>query len=269
MEPSVRDVITELLSVAADCGQPEVRVRLLIDACAIFGFSANTVRVTLVKMRAQGLVESPSRGLYQLGPERRALSEQVMSWRRMREELVPWDGSWIGAVTGHLSRADRAALGKRNRALRLLGFRELEEGLSLRPNNRAGGVAQMRAQLLRLGGEPGVVLCRADQLSADDVERAMQLWDSEAMLRRYGALTERLATSAAQRATLGIEQAMHEAFVLGREVIRWLALDPLLPERMVPQQARDALIDAMIRYDADGRWLWREYLGVIGNEYAA
>ena len=269
MEPTVRDVITELLSVAEDSRQPEVRVRLLIDACAIFGFSPNTVRVTLVKMRAEGLVESPARGLYRLGPERRALSEQVMSWRTAHERLVPWDGSWVAVASGHLSRADRAVLGKRDRALRLLGFRALEQGLWLRPNNLRGGVTQMRAQLGRLGLEPGALVFRLEELSDEDSERAMQLWESEATLSRYRELCVRLATSSARRATLSEEKAMREAFVLGREVISQLALVPLLPERLLPREARDELIEAMSRYDADGRFLWRDYLGIAGSEDAA
>ncbi|MBW1876383.1 MAG: hypothetical protein JRI98_13680, partial [Deltaproteobacteria bacterium] len=56
MQVSAKSIITEVLSVVEASGHPAVRVSLLIDACAIFGFSANTVRVTLVKMRADRAV---------------------------------------------------------------------------------------------------------------------------------------------------------------------------------------------------------------------
>ncbi|MBW2161847.1 MAG: PaaX family transcriptional regulator, partial [Deltaproteobacteria bacterium] len=67
MQVSAKSIITEVLSVVEASGHPAVRVSLLIDACALFGFSANTVRVTLVKMRADRAVASPERGAYQLG----------------------------------------------------------------------------------------------------------------------------------------------------------------------------------------------------------
>jgi hypothetical protein len=62
---------------------------------------------------------------------------------------------------------------------------------------------------------------------------------------------------------------MREAFLLGREVIRWVTLDPLLPEQMVASRERDALVEAMTRYDETGQLLWRRYLGVAETEEAA
>ena len=62
---------------------------------------------------------------------------------------------------------------------------------------------------------------------------------------------------------------MREAFLLGREVIRWTVLDPLLPEAIVPGEERSALINAMKEYDRTGRNLWRQYLGVAESEEAA
>ena len=81
MRVTAKSLVTEVLSVARAGRQPSVRVSLLIDACALFGFSANTVRVTLAKMRAAGDVDSPSRGLYRLGPRSLDLSDRVMGWR--------------------------------------------------------------------------------------------------------------------------------------------------------------------------------------------
>jgi DNA-binding transcriptional regulator PaaX len=143
MQVTTKSIITEVLSVVEASGHPAVRVSLLIEACAIFGFSANTVRVTLVKMRADGTV--------------------------------------------------------------------------------AG----------------------------------------------YIELREQLEDSTARRDELSLEEAMREAFLLGREVIRWVTLDPLLPEQMVPIRERDALVEAMTRYDETGQALWRRYLGVAETEEAA
>ena len=76
MPATARSIVTEVLSVGEDIGNPVLPVRTLIDSCALFGFSANTVRVTLVKMRADGALESPERGMYRLGPASRERAER-------------------------------------------------------------------------------------------------------------------------------------------------------------------------------------------------
>lgn len=269
MKVTAKSVIAEVLSVAHAARQPSVRVRLLIDAGAVFGFSANTMRVTLTKMRAMGSVESTARGLYRLGPASRDLSDRVMGWRTVADRMTAWDESWIGVCTGHLSRTDRPALGRRDRALRLLGFRELEEGLHVRPNNLVGGVAEARATLHRLGLESRAVVTRIDELSEPDLNHAHALWDCDATVARYRDLRRQLRESTLRRTTLPLEEAMREAFLLGREVIRCVALDPLLPERFVPSNEREALVEQMIRYDEAGQVLWWRYLGVAESEEAA
>jgi phenylacetic acid degradation operon negative regulatory protein len=192
-----------------------------------------------------------------------------MGWRAVSERMVDWDGSWVGVYTGHLTRTDRSALGKRTRALRLVGFRELEEGLYVRPNNLRGGVTEARALLQRLGAEPIAIVTRLEELSQVDCARARDLWDCDSIVAGYIELREQLEDSTARRDELSLEEAMREAFLLGREVIRWVTLDPLLPEQMVPIRERDALVEAMTRYDETGLALWRRYLGVAETEEAA
>ncbi|MBW1762654.1 MAG: PaaX family transcriptional regulator [Deltaproteobacteria bacterium] len=269
MQVSAKSIITEVLSVVEASGHPAVRVSLLIDACAIFGFSANTVRVTLVKMRADRAVASPERGAYQLGKTSLELSHRVMGWRAVAERMVDWDGSWVGVYTGHLTRSDRSALRRRTRALRLVGFRELEEGLYVRPNNLRGGVPEVRELLERLGVQRTAIATRLEDLSEIDSARARDLWDCGSIVAGYTVLREELQDSTARRTELPLEEAVREAFLLGREVIRWVTLDPLLPEQMVPIAERDALVEAMIRYDEIGQALWRRYLGVEESEEAA
>jgi phenylacetic acid degradation operon negative regulatory protein len=225
--------------------------------------------VTLVKMRAAGTVDSPGRGVYQLGKESLELSHRVMGWRAVSERMVEWDGSWAGVYTGHLGRSDRSALGRRTRALRLLGFRELADGIYIRPNNLRGGVSEVRVVLQRLGVEQSAVVTRMEELSEIDCGRACDLWDCESIVAGYIALREQIGDSTAKRDELSLERAMREAFMLGREVIRWITLDPLLPEPMVPRRERDALVEAMTRYDETGQLLWRRYLGVAAAEEAA
>lgn len=261
MQHSTRSVVTELLSVAWSTHQP-VPVRLIIDACAIFDFSENSVRVSLVKMRADGLVETPERGLYQLGPAARPVTERVLSWRSVGDRTVDWDGSWVSAFTAHLTRTDRPALGRRTRALRLLGFGEIESGLFVRPNNLVGGVGALRDQLVVLGMEQEAIVGKLDDLNARDYARALELWDGAALVGQYEDLTTELRRSTDHRHELSLRDALREAYLLGREVLWTIALDPLLPEELVPTASRRELIETMTEYNETGTELWRRYLGV-------
>ncbi|MEM7437231.1 MAG: PaaX family transcriptional regulator [Myxococcota bacterium] len=268
MQVTARSIITETLSVAESTGHPVAPVRTLIDSCAIFGFTANTVRVTLVKMRADGAVVSEERGNYQLGPRSRELSHRVMGWRDVANRTVDWDQSWVAVYVGHLPRSDRSALGRRKRALRLLGLRELEDGLFVRPNNLIGGVTEVRASLGRLGAEPNAVCSRIDELSSHDDTRARNLWDMVATIRGYQELREQLEASFRARADQPLVEAVREAFLLGREVIRSVTLDPLLPPEMCPTNERDQLVQAMREYDETGRELWWRYMKFNEREAA-
>lgn len=269
MQVTARSIITETLSVAEWTGQPVVPVRMLIRACGIFGFSANTVRVTLVKMRADGTVVSPERGTYELGAKSRELSHRIMGWRNVSDRTVDWDRSWVGVYVGHLSRSDRAALGRRTRAFRLLGFRELEDGLFIRPNNLEGGVAEVRVTLERLGVEANAICTRVDEFSGRDGVRALNLWDTAATMTGYRELREQLERSLRARQDQPLVEAVREAFLLGREVIRWVTLDPLLPADIAPTEERDRLVEAMRNYDETGRVLWWRYMKVTHDEVAA
>jgi phenylacetic acid degradation operon negative regulatory protein len=57
---------------------------------------------------------------------------------------------------------------------------------------------------------------------------------------------------------------MVESFQLGGDAIRRLALDPLLPDALLPSAERAQLLAAMRRYDRAGRACWAGFLGGFG-----
>jgi DNA-binding transcriptional regulator PaaX len=57
------------------------RVAYLIETGSLFGFPENTVRVTLSRLQARGLIESPERGRYKLAPTADPVNEFVERWR--------------------------------------------------------------------------------------------------------------------------------------------------------------------------------------------
>jgi hypothetical protein len=57
---------------------------------------------------------------------------------------------------------------------------------------------------------------------------------------------------------------MVESFELGGNAIRQLALDPLLPDALLPGCERELLLETMLRYDRAGRACWARFLGGFG-----
>lgn len=234
-------------------------VSALVEAAAVFGITSESLRVALARLLAAGLVQRDERGLYRLAATARAVQSQVESWTEIEQRVVPWTGAWIAACTGGLPRRDRKAMRRRRRAFRFLGFREMEPGLWLRPDNLRGGVAACRRRLHELGLEPAAPVFRATDLEGME-ERAAALWQTQELCRSYRDLRAQLQRSAARLPTLPRARAMVESFVCGGEAIRHIVFDPLLPEPLVPVAERRALVEELKRYDKLGRLCWRELM---------
>src|SRR4051812_32579987 len=132
MRLTAKRIVLELLTAAGGRAAP---VAVLVDVCALFGITENSTRVTLARLLATGRLEASARGSYQLGAGSEELTKQVTSWRDLEKHVRKWDGSWVCVHAAELVRSDRVLLRRRERALRLLGFRELARGLEVRPGN--------------------------------------------------------------------------------------------------------------------------------------
>lgn len=257
MDVSPRSLILDLLSTLSRGSMP---VRALVRAGDLFGISENNLRVALARLVQAGRVERDERGQYRLGTAAQAVNRRVTSWRDADAGLRPWRGAWAAVLTAGLPRGQRAALRRSETALRLTGFRSLEPGLALRPDNLTGGVAALRATLAGLGLDPVAAVVQLGQLDPERDARARALWDGDALAASHRAAREAIERSGARLARLEPEQAMVESFRLGGAALRNLALDPLLPDELAPGDERRALVAAMERYDELGRQAWRGLL---------
>lgn len=250
-----RRLILNLL-LAAD-GQA-LSAREAVAACALLGIRENSARVALVRLAAAGLIEAAGRGSYRLGPQAAGLADEVATWRDAEQRVTDWQDGWIAVHTGALGRSDRVALRARDRALAMLGMRELERGLHLRPDNLAGGVAAVRERLLKLGLDAGAAVFVARDLDAAREARARRLWDGDALNAAYRRGRERLEQWLARADSLEPEAAARESFLLGNEAIRQLVFDPLLPAPLVDVEARRSFADTVRRYDRAGHRIWQQ-----------
>ncbi|HSW11739.1 MAG TPA: PaaX family transcriptional regulator C-terminal domain-containing protein [Solimonas sp.] len=264
--PKPRHLILDLLLATGD--EP-LSAREAIAACALFGISANSVRVALVRLSAEGLIEASERGSYQLSDKAHELADEVATWRTAEQRVRPWQGGWIAVHCAALGRSDRVALRRRTRALAMLGFRELETGLYLRPDNIENGVDDVRRRLHRLGLEREAAVFVANGFDAAREAQLRRLWDGKALNASYRKLHTQLEAWLARSAQLEPQAAARESFLLGGQAIRQVVYDPLLPEPLVDVEARHAFVEAVRRFDAAGKLIWRSLPAVDAARSAA
>ncbi len=251
---SAKALVLELLSVAPG---HSASVGGLSRAAAVFGIADNNLRVTLARLKQSELIEAAGRGRYRLGPEARAVERQVRGWRDADRRLIRWKGGWIGVHTGGLARADRKAQRRRDRALRLNGFRELRPDLHVRPDNLRGGVGALRERLRALGLD---ALTFGVHGLGDDEARALSLWDAAALDAGYRRMHAALCEAEGRLARLSLPDAARMSFELGGDAIRLIVLDPMLPAPIVDAVQRSALVETLRRFDDAGRRIWTKLL---------
>ena len=266
MKPQTRSLILNLLLASEGRGQT---ARETIASCALFGIRENSVRVALARLVADGLVEPTRRGAYRLGQRATALAANVATWRTAESRVREWNGGWIAVHVGALGRSDRAALRARDRALAMLGLRELDRGLFLRPDNLVGGVTEARERLHELGLEDAAGVFVATGFDATLEARSRALWDGETLTSSYRSSRLDIEQWLAAADRLAPEAAAREAYLLGNEAIRRIVFDPLLPAPLVDVAERRAFAAAVVRLDAAGRSYWRRLHLTAGEEPAA
>lgn len=257
MSPNPKNLILNLL--LANDGAP-LSAADAVGSCALFGIRENSVRVALVRLGAAGLIASAGRGAYRLGPQAAHLAEELSSWRSSESRVCDWHGAWIMVSTGHLGRSDRTALRTRQRALALLGFKELDDTLHVRPDNLMGHAPVVRERLRKLGLEPEAPVFTATDLPPELDLRARTLWQGEALNQAYRQTRQKLQTWLAHANELEAEVAARESYLLGNEAIRQLVFDPLLPEPLVDVAERRAFTSTVLAFDQAGHRIWRERL---------
>lgn len=262
MKVNARHLILDLL--LARQGEP-IAARELILACELFGISANATRVALARLAAEDLVMASGRGRYLLGTHALDIAGDISTWRRIEQRLRPWQGDYIGVLTSQLGRSDRTALARRERALQLLGFRLLDKGLHVRPNNIEPDVAAVHDRLRRLGLEDSAPVFLISAWQEPDEARVRALWENQDRDAAYLQHCETLETWLERAPGLDPADAARESFLLGSRAIRDLVFDPLLPDVFVDAAARQRFFDAVRRYDAAGHAIWQRFFEVDGG----
>lgn len=240
---------------------PDFSTRDLVLAGAAFGLEATGIRTALTRLRQEGRVRALDRGRYTIGARAEPLQHRIMGWRAVQQRQRPWLGGWLLAIAGPQERASRTAWRHTTQALALEGFIEAETNIWARPDNLDGGAPAMRQRLLALDSAPSLLVISATALDDARQARFQALWPVADMVARQADLCARLTASTARLPDLPLVEAAAETLLVGREAIRAIIRDPLLPPALCPPGALSALITAMDAYDRRGKAIWQRYLG--------
>lgn len=259
MQVTPKSLILDLLSTLPPGRKHSMPVRALVEAAGFFGLAESSLRVALARHLAQHQVERDERGQYRLGGAAGAVSRAIHGWRRLGEQAVDWSGGdWIAV---HRRRGEgRAERRRGDRSLEFLGFRELEPGFFIRPDNLVGSTSALRVRLEDLGLEGSALVFQVSGLDPAAEERVLELWDGVRLVRSYELAIDTLIESRERLESDSAPAAMVETFELGGRVIRQLVLDPLLPDAIASSTLRDALVAQMLEYDEFGRGCWAGFL---------
>jgi phenylacetic acid degradation operon negative regulatory protein len=236
-----------------------------MSAGRLFGFTENTLRVTLSRLVSRGTLTNPRRGYYQLSEGTDELNRFVDDWRQGESRTRSWSpGQWLICHWEGKPLADenpdntvtRSSSSKTRWALESLGFREVRRSLWARPDNLALELSLLKARLLGLSLDSHALILGPCLIDSETEDAWRNAWQPDTLAQGYRSALKRLGQSARSLDGLSKQQAKLESFTLGGEVIHLLAKDPLLPREWLDTRDRERLWQAMLRYDQQGKEVW-------------
>ena len=237
-------------------------IHQLIAWGTLFDQKHTAIRVTAGRLVKETLLEKTGRGMYTIGSGGLALKTKANEWTTALSQIREWQGGWFGVHTAHLGKALRRNVRARERAFRLQGFKELVDGLWVRPDNLTYSAAQMYEKLCQLGLEPRAILLRSDRLHQSDLNDPLFLWSSDDLNAEYENSIELLQQSQQRLEGEALRTVARETFIIGEHVIRQINADPLLPAEHIDASKREDMVQAMMRYGEFCHPYWVEFLGV-------
>ncbi len=250
---------TLLVTVLGLFPRRTLTAKRLIEIGALFDHSERSIRVGLARLTADGRIDARERGVYAVSAETRGVLDELTAWKTIERRLLPWDGTWLAVHTAGVQRVERKRLRRHETALRLRGFRALDDSIWFRPANLSGGLAVVKQALLKLGVDDQAVVLHVSELDEGLATRVPALWDVRLLRGEYRASLDMIRRSGKRLGKLELYAGMVETLQVGRHVVRQILLDPLLPDEMIGNTHRRDLIGEMTAYDDRGKSVWAAY----------
>lgn len=247
-----KSLILSLMQVANDRTIP---IKALIVCGELFGFTGNTIRVTVTRLIREKTIESDERGYYRLGSRKNPVSRYINTWRLGEKRLMDWDGRWLCVLLPH--KMDKPQQVRCKKVLEILGFREGLDSLWVRPYNLIFSQEDIMIIMKSMGMHPGSELFIGQKFSGALTDRwSCFLWNVEELNRSCSEILKKLEESYERIDKIPVENAMVESYILGGEAIHILLTDPLLPKEIQTSGYRERLTQAMLSYDDLGKNIW-------------
>lgn len=250
---NAKTLVIDLLLAASD--RP-ITIRQLISAARLFDISENQIRVATTRLCNEHKIEAISRGTYRLAQQSHDWADIIVNRQQGILKTRPWQQQYIAVFSNSLGRVDRAALSRRERALKRFGFKELEQGVFIRPDNLTLSLDDIFCELVNAGVELTVKIALIHSFDEKTQQSIPKLWDTSKFEKnyiKYNTIIEKWLT---EYPHLNINDAARESFLLGRETIALLMTDPLLPEAFVDVNLRDRFIQNVTELDRTGLKIW-------------
>ncbi|MBU2231745.1 MAG: hypothetical protein KKG69_10775 [Alphaproteobacteria bacterium] len=257
LAPDARSLILDLFVAH---GGPHFTSAELIRAGALFDHSGTAMRTALTRLRREGRVEALGRGVYGPGRIDDPWRRRIDHWRSAPSRRTAWTGAWLMA-TAKPSSVSRTAWRATLRALDVEGFRQIPQGLFVRPDTLQGGIQGCRLRLMSYGASGELLTGRFEELDPASTNVARSLWDVPGLAARRQNLLDLLMASQVRLPRLSNSDAAREALTIGRAAVRAIVRDPLLPREWEAGPSLDDLVGAMAPYNALGREVWMTSLG--------
>lgn len=249
-----------ILSLLSQPNMTTLSLRQLVAWGELLGQKPAAIRVTAGRLVKEDLLETPQRGVYRIGPAGLALKNKASEWTTALDQIRDWKGGWLCVHTAHLGKANRRNVRARERAFRLLGFKEFVDGLWIRPDNLAYTAPEMYAALCQLGVERDAVLLRSDVIAHGRADDPLSLWGGEALNAGYDKGAEILRRSEEALKGQDLRSVTRETFLIGEHIIRQINADPLLPTDCIDASKREALVQSMKQYSTFCHSQWAAFL---------
>lgn len=237
-----------ILSIMQVADERTIPIKALIVCGDLFGFTSNTIRVTVTRLIREKTIESDERGYYRLGTRKNPVSRFIKTWRMGEKRLVAWDERWLCVLLPH--KMDRSLQVRCKKVLEILGFREGLTDLWVRPFNLIFSMEDIVIIMKSMGMHPNTELFIGQNFSRTLMNRwKSYLWDVEGINQSYSEIIKKLEKSHDRIPKMPVENAMVESYIIGGEAIHILLTDPLLPTEIQPSGNREKLTRIMLSYD--------------------
>lgn len=239
-------------------GGQSLSIKQLVKAADILNISENNTRVAVTRLCSENTIESISRGHYKLSANAENWGSIILHRERALQNKEIWNQQYIAILTTHLGRTDRTALSHREKILRHTGFRELETGFFIRPDNLTLNMNEMDQKLKRQGLDVDARFMQIAQLDQSTQEKISTLWDTQKLNQRYEKYSQQLKQWLEHYQELNNVELARESFLLGRETIALMLTDPLLPAPFVDTALRTEFFNAVQQLDRVGQHTWQQ-----------